>query len=257
MNSIGVFEVPMTIRGRKFVHPVMVVEDINDNIIGINFMHAKRMDYDATSKQITFAHMLTNALYAVKETTIPALSTMIISTKFKGNNCNTAKPVATVHATNNPTILGMPALVMLDKYKNCKLVIDNWAPYDIVLARNEILGVLEFKPEECIPLNEQTISAIILDIHQKFPKVPKKKFTQSQIEQKANLQVPSEYKQWCLDILFKHQDAISIDKFDLGRAKNFTHKIYLKDDNTVYRKQLKIPEAHQTFIEATLDKWLK
>jgi hypothetical protein len=26
---------------------------------------------------------------------------------------------------------------------------------------------------------------------------------------------------------------------------------------TVYRKQFKIPEAHQNFIETTLDKWLK
>ncbi len=44
---------------------------------------------------------------------------------------------------------------------------------------------------------------------------------------------------------------------DLGRAKNFTHKIHLKDNNPVYRKQFKIPEAHQNFIEATLDEWLK
>ena len=40
MNSLGVFDLPTTIRGRKFVHPVTVVEDINDNIIGIDFMHA-------------------------------------------------------------------------------------------------------------------------------------------------------------------------------------------------------------------------
>jgi len=40
MNSLGVFELPMTIRGRSFLHPVTVVEDINDNIIGIDFIHA-------------------------------------------------------------------------------------------------------------------------------------------------------------------------------------------------------------------------
>ncbi len=55
----------------------------------------------------------------------------------------------------------------------------------------------------------------------------------------------------------RHQAAISISKMDLGRAKNFTHKIHLKDNNPVYRKQFKIPEAHQNFIEATLDEWLK
>ncbi len=55
MNSLGVFELPMKIGGRRFLHPVTVVEDINDNIIGIDFMHANKMNY----KQITFAHMLT------------------------------------------------------------------------------------------------------------------------------------------------------------------------------------------------------
>jgi hypothetical protein len=99
--------------------------------------------------------------------------------------------------------------------------------------------------------------ALISDIHGQLPKVPKKRFIRAEIEQKANLKVPAQYKQKYLDILLKHQDAISINKFYLGRAKNFSHKIYLKDDNPVYRKQFKIPEAHQTFIEATLDEWLK
>ena len=200
MNSLGFFEIPMTIRGRKFVHPVTVVEDINDNIIGIDFMHLNKMNYDMHSRQITFSHMLTNALYAVKETTIPALSSMVISSKFKGNVCNTDKPIATVHAPQNPTISGMPAWVTLDKYKNCKMVIDNCAPYDVVIARNEILGVLEFEPEECIPMTENSISAIISDIHQKFLKVPKKQFTRDEIEKKAKLQVPNEYKKRYIDI---------------------------------------------------------
>jgi hypothetical protein len=91
----------------------------------------------------------------------------------------------------------------------------------------------------------------------KFPKVPKKYFSRAEIEQKANLNVPDKLKQKYIYILFKHQAAISISKMDLGRAKKFTHKIHLKDNNPVYRKQFKIPEAHQNFIKATLDEWLK
>ncbi len=69
--------------------------------------------------------------------------------------------------------------------------------------------------------------------------------------------MPNGYKQHYPDILFQHQDVISVNKFNLGRAKNFSHKIHLKDNNLVYQKQFKIPEAHQTCIEATLDEWLK
>ncbi len=170
--------------------PVTVVKDLNDNILGINFMHQHKLNYDATSKQITFAHMLTNALYAVKEFTIPALSSMMVTTKYKGLTSETAQPIATLHAPQHPTISGMPAWVTLDNYKNCKLIIDNCAPYDIVLPRNEILGILEFGSEQCQPLNEDTVASIISNIEQKFPKVPKKHFSRAEIEQKANLNVP-------------------------------------------------------------------
>ncbi len=98
---------------------------------------------------------------------------------------------------------------------------------------------------------------MISDIHSNLPKVPKKKFSREEIEKKANLQVPAEYEKQCIGILFKHQDAISVNKFYLGNAKNFTHKIYLKNTDPVYRKQFKVPEAHQRFIEATLEEWLK
>ena len=170
MESLGIFEIEMTIRGRKFTHHVTVVEDLNDNILGIDFMHQHKLNYDSTSKQITFAHMLTNALYAVKEVTIPALSSMMVTTKYKGLTNKSAQPIATIHAPQHPTISGMPAWVSLDPYKNCKIIIDNCAPYDIVLPRNEILGILEFESDECLPLNEDTVASIISNIEQKFPK---------------------------------------------------------------------------------------
>ncbi len=66
--------------------------------------------------------------------------------------------------------------------------------------------------------------------------------------------MPNGYKQHYLDILSEHQDVISVN---LGRGKNFSDKIHLKDNNLVYQKQFKILEARQTFIEATLDEWLK
>jgi len=142
---MGIFEIEMTIRGRKLSHHVTVVEDLNDNILRIDFMHQNKLNYDTTSKQITFAHMMTNALYAIKQVTIPALSSMMVTNDL-------AQPIATIHAPQHPTISGIPALVSLDSYKNCKVIIDNCAPYNIVLPRNEILGVLEFETQQCLPL---------------------------------------------------------------------------------------------------------
>jgi hypothetical protein len=120
--------------------------------------------------------MLTNALYAVKEVTITALSSMMVTTKYKGLTSDTAQPIATIHAPQHSTISGMPAWVTLDSYKNCKIIIDNCAPCDIILPRNEVLGVLEFEPEQCLPLNEDTVAPIISNIEQTFPNVTKKHF---------------------------------------------------------------------------------
>ncbi len=208
ISSLSIFEIKMTIRGRQFTHPVTVVEDFNDNILGIDFMHQNKMNYDSTSKQITFAHTLTYALYAVKEVTIPALSSMMVTTKYKGLTSDSAQPIANIHAPQNPTISGMPARVSLDKYKNCKIIIDNCAPYNIVLPRNEILGVLDFESDQCLPLNEDTVASIISNIEQKFPKVTKKHFSREEIAQNAHLNFPDQCKQKYIDTLFKQQSVL-------------------------------------------------
>ncbi len=69
--------------------------------------------------------------------------------------------------------------------------------------------------------------------------------------------MPDKFKELYIDILFKHQKAISVNKYDLGLAKNFKHKLHLKDNSPAYGKQFKIPEAHQNLIEQSLDEWLK
>ncbi len=48
MSSLGIYKIEMTIRGRKFNHPVTVVEDINNNILGTDLMHQHKLNYDTT-----------------------------------------------------------------------------------------------------------------------------------------------------------------------------------------------------------------
>jgi hypothetical protein len=116
---------------------------------------------------------------------------------------------------------------------------------------------MDAESDEPIPMEDSTISTILQNIDKKLPKVPKKQLTKSEITAKANLNVPNEFKQQYIDILHKHQQAISVNKYYLGLATNFKHKIHLKDDDPVYQKQFKIPEAHQNFIKQSLDEWLK
>jgi hypothetical protein len=118
-----------------------------------------------------------------------------------------------------------------------------------IINKNDILGIMATESDALIPLEDSTISSILQDIDKHLPKVPKKKLTRAEIANKAHLNIPSEYKQRYIDILYKHQQAIS--------ANIYKHKIHLKDNAPVYRKQFKIPEAHQSFIEQSIDEWLK
>jgi hypothetical protein len=60
-----------------------------------------------------------------------------------------------------------------------------------------------------------------------------------------------------VDILYKYQKAISANKYDLGLDTNCKHKTHQKNYDSVYCKQFKILKSHQTFIEQSLDEWLK
>jgi hypothetical protein len=98
---------------------------------------------------------------------------------------------------------------------------------------------MDTEPDKLIPLEGSTISSILQDIDKHLPKVPKRKLTKSEIVQKAHLNVPDQYKQKYIDILHKHQQVISANKYDLGLATNFKHKIHLKDNAPVYQSNLK------------------
>jgi hypothetical protein len=54
-----------------------------------------------------------------------------------------------------------------------------------------------------------------------------------------------------LDLLVKYSKAIIIDKNDFGRAKDFFHRIHLKNNAPFHSKQFPIPDVHTDFIEAT------
>jgi hypothetical protein len=77
------------------------------------------------------------------------------------------------------------------------------------------------------------------------------------IMEHTHINVPTSYISKYRNLLLKHLSIVSIDKSDLGRVKHFFHKIHLKDNEPVYRKQFKIPDAHRPFLEESLADWLK
>ncbi len=115
------------------------------------------------------------------------------------------------------------------------------------------IGLMDKETDQLQLLDDATISAVLSDIDKILPKVPKTKFTKEEIAAKAHLDVPKEFKQKYIDILYKHQRAISVNKYDLGLAKNFKHKIHLKDKIQFTGNKLK----YQRHIKISLNNHLK
>jgi hypothetical protein len=132
-------------------------------------------------------------------------------------------------------VSGMPSVVNVDN-NICNIILENCTPYDITLKQDDILGIMEIEEEELIPLTDDFISSVCQDIHSQFPKVKRKRLSREDIQKRCHLQVPDKFKECDIDILQKHQDALSINKYDLRLAENFTHKIHLKMQDPVYRK---------------------
>jgi hypothetical protein len=119
------------------------------------------------------------------------------------------------------------------------------------------MGLIEIEEDEMYPLTDEAAAEICSIVKSNIPYTPRTWFTKEDIARHCNLHVPDQFKNQYLDLLFKYQEAISIDKYDLGLAKNYKHKLYLKNNDPVYRKQFKIPEAHHNFMEQTLEELLK
>jgi len=181
MNSIGVYKVDLWIKGQKFIHPVNVITELNDNIIGINFMHRNKLIYDVNNRQVKFAGAKMNTICTTKQVTILVMTSSLITTKFNGEMHADKTYVATIHCPGSPTLTGVPSLVSIDKNHNCKIIIPNCNPYEVTIERNNIMGIVEMEDNELYPLTDDTAAEICASIKSNIPNTPRAKLTIDEI----------------------------------------------------------------------------
>jgi hypothetical protein len=205
------------------------MDTLTDNIIGIDFMHKNKLHYDVQTRQVKIAGIEGDQIVAIKEQVLPALASMVVMARYKGKPEPNVHFIASIYPPKNPMLSGMPAIVTVDKNHNCKIVIDNCAPYDITIDKNDIIALMDRETEQLHPLEDYVISAILTDIDKIYHKYPN----------------VNEYKQKYIDILYRHQKAISVNKNDLGLASNFKHDyskmiIQFTANNLKYQRLIKI-----------------
>jgi hypothetical protein len=89
----------------------------------------------------------------------------------------------------------MPSIGNVDENNIYNIAVENCAPYDVTLERDDILGFMETEEEELVPLTDHFMSSICQDIHNRFPKVKRKRLSSEETKQRCHLQVPEEFQE--------------------------------------------------------------
>jgi hypothetical protein len=122
-----------------------------------------------------------NTICATKQMTIPAMTSSIVTTKFNGEIHKDKTYVATIHCPGLPMLTGVASLVSIDENQNCKVVIENCAPYKVTIERNDIMGLVDIEEDELFPLTDDTTAAICASIKSKIPDITRTKFSRDEI----------------------------------------------------------------------------
>ncbi len=84
-------------------------------------------------------------------------------------------------------------------------MVDNCAPYDITIDRNNLMGLIEVEEDKLILLMEDVISSVCVDIQAKLPKIKRNWLSREDIAHRCHLQNVAEFQEKNIDILPCHQ----------------------------------------------------
>jgi hypothetical protein len=160
---------------------------------------------------------------------------VILKVRYNGEIQKGQANIATVKSDQSCLISGGPALINIGENNLCYIEVENCSPCDIKLERGSTIATVESEWEDQIQeFNGKQIDNFINEIRETTSKIQKPIYlTRDEIEKRVKMNIPAAHKDKYLDLLYKYRSVISKDKSDLGMAKNFFHRIVLKDDAPV------------------------
>jgi hypothetical protein len=232
------FKIDIFIKRRKCTQTVIVKDELSKNTLGVDFIQNHRLHYDHDTQQLRFLQTPSKAISAIKNFTIQPLATTIVQVRSFQKMFKNQNYVADIWALKTPLITRPSSLVTFDENNYCTIWLQNCTPYEVTVKTGDILGIVDTKNMTPIPLDDHSIASICNQIYERLPKVKKRTWTRKEIEERCHLGAPEKNRAQYVDTLFRHQAAISMNKYDLGLAKDFSHRIHLKDHEPIYCNRL-------------------
>jgi len=228
------------------------MDEFSENILSIDFLQKHQLHFNQNTQQTSFLQTPSKAIFATRNFTLPPLATTLVQARsFKAIN-KEQNYIADIGVPNHPLISGPSTWVTFDENNHCTIQLQNCAPREVSIETGDMLGIAHTEAMTPIPLDDDSIATICDQIHLWLRK-SRRKHRPEMIKKRCNIGVLEAYRALYINTLFRHQAAISMDKYDLGLAKDFAHRIHLKDNEPIFRKQFNLPQAHNQFMDQTLD----
>ena len=233
--------------------------------MGIDFIQEHQLWYCPKNKSFAWEGQPNwgqGHLKVCQATTIPPLSVAYLKATIRTEGGSSPGEndlcIANVASGLHPLITGGPYLVQPDNQGQVTVAVKNCSPLDLELQRNDFIGSVENVQDcETREINPAYLQAIAEQREASCPRAVLSAKKKQFIIDNAKLQVPEQFQKQYLNVLLKNHEAISQDKFDLGRTDTLMHEIALKTSEPVYVKQFKIPDAHRQEVEKHVLEWLK
>ena len=262
LQVTGIYNLPISILGRKTEHPFRVIKGLNESVIlGADFINKHLLLYDPKFKRVRWRHEKEweiSSLRATKEIVVPEYSSRLMKIRLEDGAESSEQVIAEIFCREEPYLVGGPGLIQVDAL-GCSLVeVFNTGPEPVVIARGQEIGNAE---NVCGQAMTHFQAEVVNDIAEKQWRAEssarKKIPVTEEFRKMCKLKVPAEYEDDYRLLLAKHRQIFSLDKNDIGYCDTILHRLFMKTEEPVYVKQFKIPEAHQHYLQEQVRDWLR
>ena len=252
VNLLGITTLPITVLDEQTTVEVLVSPELSYNaILGMDVI--RKLNLVMNPRTLKFSKIKDVPVNAVSLQTyrVPALCGRPIKIKVIGP---VADGNAVVSTPDCPSIdkLFVPEAMATVHDGIAIIMIKNCNTHEIVIPAKTTVCHIDF-----IDDSDTTINAATLEMPKDTPRPePLGAKDQKAFINRIRMTVPDAYKSKYVSLFLKNHDIFSSNKADLGRANNFEHNIRLKSSLPIYRKQFRIPEAHQESLDKQIDEWV-
>jgi hypothetical protein len=150
--------------GKMSLQEFWICDAVGDNIVGIPFMNAFGLVYNAVERRVMNVHrMAPKTLSLGNDLIIEPHQTRVVRAYAHGDVPPFATTIATIGHPDHPLLFSGPALTEVDNFNFCTIAITNAGPQPVCMARNSSIGTNEFldNQEKLIPVSGDTVDHLL------------------------------------------------------------------------------------------------